>query len=188
MQIKVHKMPKHIQPIPTSPYKWKEPSDKIFVVAGNISEFNNYKNKKISEGSKNHYYYVSSPENLRGLSEIKGVYIGTWTTRSDIREIEEQINVIKQKMAAADAASKAAGIIAQEIDAAVLHQAINTPKINATWTDTGGFTAMTMADAITQAPTISSAYPITGEEKWFKDLMKKYIDEALKNPSTRGGI
>lgn len=67
---------------------------KKYVVAGNHNEFVNYVNKKQLENGV-HYIYVNGPDQLRGLNEISGVFIGTFEERSDIEEIRLQITLIK---------------------------------------------------------------------------------------------
>ena len=61
---------------------------KIFVIAGNVHECNEYCRIKQSNGLvSSNYIYVSSVSTLRGHQDIHGVFIGTWRTRSDITEI-----------------------------------------------------------------------------------------------------
>lgn len=64
-----------------------------YVVAGNYSQFTNYVNKNLKDGV--FYIYVYGPDQLRGLSEISGVFIGTFEERKDIEEIRLQIKLIK---------------------------------------------------------------------------------------------
>lgn len=78
-------------------------SEIIYIVAGNVHQFNDYVNKKTQEAIRNctpykKYVYVSHPDTLRGLSSIKGFFIGTWRDRNDIDEIREAISIIKTKM------------------------------------------------------------------------------------------
>lgn len=172
MQTKVHKMPNSITPLE---YQWKEPPNKIYVVAGNSAEMDAYRLKKIREGSKDNYYYVQTPESLRGLSTIKGVFIGTWAQRKDIHLIQEQIKLIKARMVQDEAMVKAAGIIAQEIDTTLINSYISNPPNN-------GLTA-TQTLSINQLNTstsIGSSPPYLTESS-MRDMMKKYIDEYLSN-------
>jgi hypothetical protein len=77
----------------------------IYVVAGNFREFADYARKKQWEFMNAsttsvgdimpEYWYVYGLDTLRGLSTIKGVYIGTWRMRKDIGEIQTMINIIK---------------------------------------------------------------------------------------------
>ncbi len=93
----------------------------IYIVAGNYREFVDYIRKKQWEFVKTpilpggevvpEYRYVYGVDTLRGLSTIKGVYIGTWRNRKDIGEILTMINIIK---------SKNIGFKAQEISGVVI--------------------------------------------------------------------
>jgi hypothetical protein len=79
----------------------------IYIVAGNYREFVDYIRKKQWEFVKTpilpvgevvpEYRYVYGVDTLRGLSTIKGVYIGTWRMRKDIEAIQEYINIIKSR-------------------------------------------------------------------------------------------
>lgn len=73
-----------------------------YIVAGNFGEYQNYVNRKIDEmdspsAPKVLYRYVSDVNILRGLSEIRGLYIGSYAQRRDIEEIKQAIAVIKAK-------------------------------------------------------------------------------------------
>jgi len=57
---------------------------KIFVIAGNIQQYNYYIKAK---GFDKLYVYVSSPDTLRGHQDVHGVFIGTWRERKDIVDI-----------------------------------------------------------------------------------------------------
>jgi hypothetical protein len=81
------------------------PKKKIFVVAGNYSEYVSYTHKKSKSEAQFHereYRYVSSVNSIRGLSEIEGVFIGTWKSRSDISEIQDHIKIIKSRVPSKD--------------------------------------------------------------------------------------
>lgn len=89
----------------------------IYIVAGNHNEFDNYRRKKMNEyyngvgsspGPSNppEYRYVHSIGAIRGITEIKGYYIGTWRNRADIDEVKAMITIIK---------SRSVGFTAQEI-------------------------------------------------------------------------
>jgi hypothetical protein len=79
----------------------------IYIVAGNYREFADYTRKKQWEFMNAsttsvgdimpEYRYVYGVDTLRGLSTIKGVYIGTWRMRKDIEAIQEYINIIKSR-------------------------------------------------------------------------------------------
>lgn len=179
MQIKAHKALNQITSIPTNKYEWREPDDKVFVVAGNVAQFNHYMSKKRLEGSSKQYHYVHSPESIKGLSRIKGVFIGTWAERNDINLIKAQINQIKSRMANDEGVSIASGFMAQEIDKEV----ISTIKGN-----TGLTATQTLAINGTSFNSITGSSPSYLTEASIRDMMKKYIDEALANPKTLGGI
>ncbi len=72
---------------------------KFYVVAGNKKEYDLYVSEKMSSGKGDNkkYIYVYRPDNLRGLSEISGVFIGTYANRKDIREIILYIGIRKSK-------------------------------------------------------------------------------------------
>lgn len=186
MQTKVHKALSPTTSIPVKPlqFKWKEPYNKVYVVAGNHTEMESYRRKKIEQGSTDDYYYVHSPESLRGLSTIKGVFIGTWAKRNDIHLIKAEINHIKARMVQDEAMSKAAGFLAQEIDQEVIGSFMTkAPNTGLTATQTLAINSLnTGISSVT-----GSSQPYLTEAA-IRDMMKKYIDEALKNPNTLGGI
>jgi len=66
-----------------------------YVVAGNWNQYMDYCKKKA--GDDIHYIYVTGVERLRGLSEISGVFVGTFHERLDIEEIKTQIQIIKSR-------------------------------------------------------------------------------------------
>jgi len=77
---------------------------KIFIVAGNVQEFEAYKAKKLVEwteyggeleGYFPEYVYVGNAWQLKGLNEIEGYYIGSYKNRIDLDEIEWCIKAIK---------------------------------------------------------------------------------------------
>jgi hypothetical protein len=69
-----------------------------FYVAGNWTEYQAYRKRKEQEGKDvSNWRYVSSVSDLRGLSEVKGFYIGDYESRPDIEEIREAIHIIKGK-------------------------------------------------------------------------------------------
>jgi len=67
----------------------------IYIVAGNLYEFSNYVSRNRDKGQR--FTYVTNVYVLRGLSTIKGFYIGTYYHRPDIEEIKEYISIIKSK-------------------------------------------------------------------------------------------
>lgn len=80
-------------------------SDKIYIVAGNRSEFEQFAKRKSFERwnsgdtnvSLSDYVFVHNEQQLRGLNSIRGFYIGTYEQRSDIDEIRQQIAIIKSR-------------------------------------------------------------------------------------------
>ena len=68
----------------------------IYIVAGNNNEYRNWvAQQKTFHPSKTRY--VSNADQLRGLSNIEGRFIGTCYDRPDIVEIVIHINVIRSK-------------------------------------------------------------------------------------------
>ena len=68
----------------------------IYIVAGNNNEYRNWvAQQKMFHPSK--IRYVSNADQLRGLSNIEGRFIGTCYDRPDIVEIVIHINVIRSK-------------------------------------------------------------------------------------------
>ena len=71
----------------------------IYVVAGNQEQAYEYINRKIEERIRNgeqvskisDYAYVRDVTTLKGVSNPRGVFIGTWRERKDIRTIVEQL-------------------------------------------------------------------------------------------------
>lgn len=59
--------------------------EKIFVLSGNISEFQDY--RKQHEDIADQLTYISNYESLRGFQNPEGIAIGTWKERPDIGEI-----------------------------------------------------------------------------------------------------
>lgn len=70
-----------------------------YVVAGNQEQAYQYINRKIEERVRNgeeiskinDYSYVRDVDTLRGVSNPKGVFIGTWRERKDIKDIVQQL-------------------------------------------------------------------------------------------------
>lgn len=66
-----------------------------YVIAGNRAQFDNFIRRKADElwraGNKSislsDFVYVSDESKVRGLSNPKGFFIGTWKLRPDIKEI-----------------------------------------------------------------------------------------------------
>jgi hypothetical protein len=70
---------------------------KLFVVAGNYQEFQDFVINKRMKGFSYDFVYISGAEMLRGMSTIRGFYIGTYRERQDWPEIRDQIAIIKVK-------------------------------------------------------------------------------------------
>ena len=75
---------------------------KIFVIAGNKAEFEDYMRRKIVKEMKakdyvdiRHAYIVcvSSANVLAGVSNPHGVFIGSWREREDIHEILDRLMI-----------------------------------------------------------------------------------------------
>lgn len=66
-------------------------NDRIHVVAGNYDQFLKYKRNYKKEAQ---LVNVSSVAVLEGLTEVHGVFYGTFRNRDDIREIVRKIRVI----------------------------------------------------------------------------------------------
>ena len=71
--------------------------DPLWIVAGNQREFEDFVIRKRMMGLHFDYRYVSNADVLRGLSRIRGFYIGTYKDRLDWKYIEEMIQIIKAK-------------------------------------------------------------------------------------------
>jgi hypothetical protein len=70
---------------------------KLFVVAGNYQEFEDFVIRKRMKGFTYDFVYVSNAKMLRGMTTIRGFYIGTYRDRSDWPEIRDAIAIIKAK-------------------------------------------------------------------------------------------
>ena len=71
------------------------------IIAGNHRQYDNWIAEKRYYGGFSFrigdYQYVSSSDRLRGRSDPKGVFIGTWYERSDIREILTMLLAMTRK-------------------------------------------------------------------------------------------
>ena len=72
-------------------------TDPLWIVAGTQKEFEDFVIRKRTMGLHYDYRYVHSANVLRGLSRIRGFYIGTYKERLDWKYIEEMIRIIKSK-------------------------------------------------------------------------------------------
>ena len=70
-------------------------TDPLWIVAGNKKEFEDFVIRKRMMGLHYDYRYVFSADVLRGLSRIRGFYIGTYKERLDWDQIEMAIQIIK---------------------------------------------------------------------------------------------
>lgn len=66
-----------------------------YVIAGNYAEFQNFVIRKHTQGLFFDYRYVGHPDQLQGLSQIQGCYIGSYAKRQDLSKIQERITIIK---------------------------------------------------------------------------------------------
>ena len=73
------------------------PRMKLFVVAGNYAEFQDFVIRKRMKGFSYDFVYVSGRDTIRGLDTIRGFYIGTYRQREDWVEIRDAIAIIKAK-------------------------------------------------------------------------------------------
>ncbi len=76
-------------------------SDKIFIVSGTYEQYKQWVRKNIDRYyakntsiSLSHFVYVSSPDILRGHSEVHGYYVGSYKNRKDIEQIREMIRIV----------------------------------------------------------------------------------------------
>jgi hypothetical protein len=83
--------------------------ERIYIVAGNYDEFEQYARKKFDEWRRRtpvkkelstptlEYVYVKDRYTLLGLSNVKGYYIGTAFQRKDIEQIKQAIACVKER-------------------------------------------------------------------------------------------
>lgn len=64
---------------------------RVYIVAGNRSEADNYIRMRSVTANRNLYYYVAGPDYLRGIVNPHGVFIGSWQYRKDIGDIIYQM-------------------------------------------------------------------------------------------------
>ncbi|MFZ9457155.1 MAG: hypothetical protein ACO27B_07045 [Ilumatobacteraceae bacterium] len=100
--------------------------NRIWVIAGNESQFHDYvRNKPLNGDTK--YSYVYRPETLRGFRDPHGVFVGSWRTRPDIIDIVETLMIqstnpnsslgkIRRELKSTKAIEDAADLLAKEID------------------------------------------------------------------------
>lgn len=81
--------------------------DKYFVIAGTRSQYMAFVHIKVNEffqcGQKlitfSHFVYVDSADDLRGYSNPKGWFIGSWREKKGINEIIVQLLLAKRNYA-----------------------------------------------------------------------------------------
>lgn len=79
-------------------------NDRYFVIAGNANQANEFIKRKALELfnagdidiSLSHFSYVSTPDTLRGHSEVHGWFVGTYRDRPDIEELCTMIRIINK--------------------------------------------------------------------------------------------
>ena len=79
-------------------------SDKLFVIAGTRSEYMAFVHKKVNDFFQfgqtsitfSHFVYVDSADNLRGYSNPKGWFVGSWREKKGINEIIVQLTLAKR--------------------------------------------------------------------------------------------
>ena len=77
-------------------------NSKYYIIPGNAGEFVDYRKELChrlhtqgTEVSYSHFVYVSSPENLRGIRNPRGWFVGTYHTRKDLEELVQMLYIIK---------------------------------------------------------------------------------------------
>jgi hypothetical protein len=71
--------------------------DPFYIVAGNRDQFDNFVIRKRVLGFNYDFKYVSDANVLRGLTKIRGFYVGDYKMHSDWPNIEMMIYIIKLK-------------------------------------------------------------------------------------------
>ena len=69
----------------------------FYVVAGNRDEFDDFVIRKRVRGFDYDFKYVGDADVLRGLSRIRGFYIGDYENHPDWVNIKDAIQIIKLK-------------------------------------------------------------------------------------------
>ena len=67
----------------------------LFVVAGNVNEFNDWcsKSRKEDRYTGSNFIYVVNSDTLRGQENPDGICIGTWKDREDIYDIIQFLHI-----------------------------------------------------------------------------------------------
>jgi hypothetical protein len=71
--------------------------DPFYIVAGNRDQFDNFVIRKRIRGFNYDFRYVSDANVLRGLTKIRGFYVGDYKMHPDWPNIEMMIYIIKLK-------------------------------------------------------------------------------------------
>jgi hypothetical protein len=69
----------------------------FYIVAGNKEQFDNFVIRKRIRGLCYDFLYVWNADVLRGLTKIRGFYIGDYEKHPDWMNIKEAIQIIKWK-------------------------------------------------------------------------------------------
>lgn len=72
--------------------------EKKYIIAGTYSEFENFVNKKRMSGDQTQYIFVEKPEQLYGLVDIKGYYVGSYRQLPEIESIMDRIETSKRSV------------------------------------------------------------------------------------------
>lgn len=77
-------------------------TERVYIVAGSVAEFRYYAQRKIQEATETQspyprYVWVSNHHILKGLTDIKGFYVGNYEKHPDIDQIKLQIKITKGK-------------------------------------------------------------------------------------------
>lgn len=67
-----------------------------YIIAGSYNQYRLYVREHYFD--KTQYKFVSDVDSIKGLSDISGVFIGTWADRDDIMDIIVQICIIKSRI------------------------------------------------------------------------------------------
>jgi hypothetical protein len=71
--------------------------DPFYIVAGNRDQFDNFVIRKRVLGFFYDFRYVRDAEMLRGLTRIRGFYVGDYENHPEWLNIKEAIQIIKWK-------------------------------------------------------------------------------------------
>jgi hypothetical protein len=156
---------------------------KIFIVAGNVQEFEAYKAKKLVEwteyggeleGYFPEYVCVHNAWQLKGLNEVEGYYIGSYENRPDLDEIELCIKAIKGRKNNVD---NLKGVVS--VNTTVGATAVGTMISNNMLPISNGGTVSTIGSAINTTAVSQYSYPGPNLEQRTKAL-EEAIEEIKK--------